>query len=145
MHTGHLALLIVAILWPLTVTSYTLNCTPSSAAARGPAARPVVSGRAHVAGHSGAVSGPWCARPSAPWPVPFPPRLPLRWSGLDSSASLVPPHGSVASSVLGHCPTPCLRASPPYPSRVRRADLAAIGPARGRASRVPHTGFPGMP
>src|SRR2546425_3683925 len=89
MHTGHLALLIVAILWPLTVTSYTLNCTPSSAAARGPAALPVVSGRAHVAGHSGAVSGPWCALPSSPWPAPFPPRpAPLR-PVLDSASSFV--------------------------------------------------------
>jgi len=64
---------------------------------------------------------------------------------LDSSSSLGPPHGSGASSVLGHCPPPCLRASPPYPSRRRRADRAARGQASCRAARGPPTVFPCLP
>ena len=110
-----------------------------STASRGPSAPLHVSGHAHVAGHSGTASGPWCAPPSGPWPAPCPPRPPPYGSVLDASRC------SVASSGLWRGPTPGLRASRPGPCRVHRADLTAMGQARDRASRVPPTLLPCLP
>ena len=105
---------------------------------------PAVPGPAHVTGLPSPVSGPWCAGPRCPWPVPFPPRPPPGLPGPACSASLLAPW---VRSLRWYYGTGRLPASVRH-GRVRvvhRADLAAMAKVRRRGSRVPHLMFPCLP
>jgi hypothetical protein len=113
-----------------------------SMAWREPAARPVVAGRAHVAGRSGTGAGPWLARPSCSWPAPFPPRLPPSSASLEVGLTLPWDSGAVrrpAPVPHGRAPAGCaVRAWGRWTGQVQGlpgpAHKVSV-PARGRRPR----------